>query len=106
MLPEKIPYGYYTHLIFSFATIDPDTFEIGAGNSQTAQYMERIGAIKLMQPDIQIWIAVGGWAFNDPGSTQTTFSDMAASSSATDTFITSLIKMMNTYGFDGIDIDW
>ncbi|KAK6193541.1 hypothetical protein LQW54_012346 [Pestalotiopsis sp. IQ-011] len=106
MLPEKIPYGYYTHLIFSFATIDPDTFKIIPGGSQTEAFMQRIGAIKLMQPDIKIWVAIGGWAFNDPGVTQTTFSDLAASSAATDTFIDSLIKMMNTYGFDGIDIDW
>lgn len=106
MLPEEVPFGYYTDIIFSFATIDPNTFEIQAGDSKTAQFMQRISAIKLIQPDIKIWIAVGGWAFNDPGPTQTTFSDMAASTSATKSFIDSLIKMMNKYDFDGIDIDW
>lgn len=106
MLPEEIPYGYYTDIIFSFATVDPNTFEIKAGDSKTAEFMDRISAIKLVQPDIRIWVAVGGWAFNDPGPTQTTFSDIAASSSATKAFINSAIKMMNKYGFDGIDIDW
>ncbi|KAK1532412.1 glycosylhydrolase family 18-9 [Colletotrichum costaricense] len=106
MLPEEIPFGYYTDIIFSFATIDPSTFEIKAGDSQTADFMQRISAIKLIQPDIKIWIAVGGWAFNDPGPTQSTFSDMAGSTDGTKKFIDSLIKLMNKYGFDGIDIDW
>jgi len=106
MLPEKIPYGYYTDIIFSFATINPQTFEIEAGDGRTAEYMQRITSIKLIQPDIRIWIAVGGWAFNDPGPTRTTFSDVASSVANTNKFIDSLVKMMNRYGFDGIDIDW
>lgn len=106
MLPEEIPYGYYTHLNFAFATIDPQSFEIVPGDSKTDSFMKRIGAIKSIQPDIEIWVAVGGWAFNDPGATQWVFSDMAASQEKTNAFIDSLIKMMNKYGFEGVDIDW
>ncbi|EFY94032.1 glycoside hydrolase family 18 protein [Metarhizium robertsii ARSEF 23] len=106
MSPEEIPYGLYTHIIFSFATIHPQTFEVSPGNSQTEYIMSRIGAIKLVQPDVKVWVAIGGWAFNDPGPTATTFSDLAASEAHMERFFTSLIKMMNTYGFDGIDIDW
>jgi chitinase len=69
--------------------------------------MERISSIKLLQPDIQIWIAVGGWTFNDPGEpTAETFGKIAASQSKQEKFIDSLLKLMNTFGFDGIDIDW
>jgi chitinase len=69
--------------------------------------MQRIGSIKLLQPDIKIWVAVGGWSFNDAWMpTATTFSDIAGSSANQDKFISSLILMMNTYGFDGIDLDW
>lgn len=106
MSPEQIPYGQYTHIIFSFATINPSTFEVSPGNHQTEYMMTRIGAIKLLQPDIKIWVALGGWAFNDPGPTQTTFSDMAASDSHINTFTQSLSRMMNKYDFDGVDIDW
>ncbi|RYP78993.1 hypothetical protein DL769_003083 [Monosporascus sp. CRB-8-3] len=106
MAPEKIPFGQYTHIIFSFATINPGTFKVSPGDSQTESLMSRIGSIKLVQPDIKIWLAIGGWAFNDPGPTQTTFSDTAASSDHTSTFLDSLAQMMNKYGFDGIDIDW
>ncbi|KAL6885783.1 chitinase [Trichoderma evansii] len=78
--PEEIPYGAYTHLIFSFATINPKLFEI--------------------------WVAFGGWAFNDPGPTQTIFSDVAASEANTETFLSSLVKLMDKFNFDGVDIDW
>lgn len=106
MLPEQIPYGYYTDIIFSFATINPQTFEIEAGDGRTAEYMQRISAIKLIQPKVRLWIAVGGWAFNDPGPTRTTFSDMTSSRANMDKFIESLVGMMALYGFDGVDIDW
>lgn len=106
MLPEQIPYGQYTHIIFSFATINPSTFKVTAGDSQTEYIMSRIRAIKLLQPDIKIWVALGGWAFNDPGPTQTTFSDLAASDDNINTFLDSLSQMLNKYGFDGVDIDW
>ena len=106
MLPEEIPYGQYTHIIFSFATINPSTFKVSAGDDQTENFMSRISSIKLVQPDIKIWVALGGWAFNDPGPTQTTFSDIASSKANTNTFLDSLVQMMNKYGFDGVDIDW
>lgn len=106
MSPDAIPPGYYTHINFAFASIDPDTFELIPGSYQADDFMRRIQGIKLIQPDIKIWIAVGGWRFNDPGPTAMTFSEIAASTEAQDAFISSLIKIMNTYSFDGLDLDW
>jgi chitinase len=106
MLPEEIPFGQYTDIIFSFATINPDTFKVSAGDSQTQYLLERMKSLKIIQPDLKIWVALGGWAFNDPGPTQTTFSDIASSEDNIDTFLDSLVSMMNTYSLDGVDIDW
>jgi chitinase len=54
-----------------------------------------------------VWISIGGWTFNDPDQpTARTFSQLAASASAQQTFFASLVSFMATYGFDGVDIDW
>jgi len=55
---------------------------------------------------MQTWIAIGGFDFSDPGPTHTTWSDMCSSSTNRAAFISSLIQFMNTWGFQGVDIDW
>jgi chitinase len=106
MTPEKIPLGYYTHINFAFALIDPVTFNIAPMGSDVAALYQRVTALKILQPGLQVWISVGGWAMNDPGPTATTFSDIAASSTAQSNFFNSLISFMEKNGFDGVDLDW
>lgn len=68
--------------------------------------MSRIQAIKFLQLDIKIWVALRGWTFNDPGLTQTTFSDITSSTANINIFLDSLVQLMNKYGFDSVDINW
>jgi hypothetical protein len=92
---------------FAFATIDPTTFEVKATSTGAQDLMDRIGTLKFLQPDLKIWIAIGGWAFSDNDqSTAKTFSILSASKPRQQAFAKSLISMMSTYGFDGVDIDW
>jgi chitinase len=67
---------------------------------------ERVIDLKRLDPDLKVYIAVGGWTFNDPGPTATTFSDLAASLPRQRAFMKSLQSFMSTYGFDGLDLDW
>ncbi|KAM5467394.1 putative chitinase [Microsporum audouinii] len=106
MAPEDIPLGWYTHINFAFALIDPQTFRIAPMDAQTASLYKRVTSLKIHQPDLKVWIAIGGWAMNDPGPYRTTFSDLAKSTSAQDEFFESLITFMQKYNFDGVDIDW
>lgn len=46
------------------------------------------------------------WSFTDPGPTRTAFSTMSSTSGNRKKFITGLIQFMDTYGFDGVDLDW
>jgi chitinase len=56
--------------------------------------------------DLETWISIGGWSMNDPDQpTATTFSDLPASGSPQSKFFDSLMSFMETYGFDGVDID-
>ncbi|KAL3473172.1 hypothetical protein BJX99DRAFT_272425 [Aspergillus californicus] len=105
--PEDIPAGFYTHINFAFAGIDPETFEITGSASGDDALWKRIQSLRLEQPSVEIWIALGGWVFNDPDQpTRTTFSDIARSEDNQKAFAKSLLSMMSTYGFDGVDIDW
>lgn len=106
MKPEDIPLGFYTHLNYAFALVDPNTFRIAPMDDYTASLYKDVTRLKARDPDLQVWIAIGGWAMNDPGPMRTTFSDLAKSKSAQDTFFESLLSFMIANGFDGVDIDW
>lgn len=73
-------------------------------DSRDVPYYTQFTALK--SSTLQTWVAIGGWHFNDPGPTQSTFSDIAASASNRATFISSLQSFMSQYGFRGVDIDW
>ncbi|KLP13453.1 chitinase [Fusarium fujikuroi] len=104
--PSNIPDGVYTHINFAFASIDPKTFQIVPASSKDPALYRELTRKKKIDPKLKVFIAIGGWAFNDPGPTVTTFSDIARSDANQRTFIKSLISFMATYGFDGVDIDW
>ncbi|KAL3457177.1 glycoside hydrolase family 18 protein [Aspergillus heterothallicus] len=104
--PERIPLGVYTHIIIAFANIDPETFEIQPAVKADIDLYNRVAFLKTMDPALKVFIAVGGWSFNDPGPTATTFSDLAASETNQKAFFKSLIRFLSTYNLDGIDFDW
>ncbi|RAL14759.1 chitinase [Aspergillus homomorphus CBS 101889] len=106
MAPDQIPLGYYTHLNFAFAYIDPQTFRIAPMNNHTASLYKAVTGLKRKQSKLEVWIAIGGWDMNDPGHTQYTFSDLAASGTAQDAFFNSLLSFMQSNDFDGVDLDW
>ncbi|KAI5457374.1 glycoside hydrolase superfamily [Mariannaea sp. PMI_226] len=106
MEPEDIPLGYYTHINFAFALVNPNTFRIDPMDAGTASRYSRVSALKQKQVDLEVWIAIGGWAMNDPGPYRTAFSDLAKSESAQNEFFDSLITFLRRYDFDGVDLDW
>lgn len=105
MPPENIPIGGYTHINFAFLYIDPDLYTITPMETSQQELYSRVTALKKRNKDLEAWISIGGWAFNDPGPTATTFSDLAASKSKQSTFFESLLSFLDKYGFDGVDLD-
>ncbi|GAT26858.1 class V chitinase [Aspergillus luchuensis] len=106
MPPENIPIGGYTHINFAFLYIDPDLYTITPMETSQQDLYSRVTALKKRKNDLEVWVSIGGWAFNDPGSTANTFSELAASKSKQSTFFESLLSFLDKYGFDGVDLDW
>ncbi|KAK4446124.1 hypothetical protein QBC34DRAFT_497070 [Podospora aff. communis PSN243] len=103
--PSQIKKEQYSHLYFAFATIDPVTFQIAVAHPGDIALMSEFTALK--GPGLQTWIAVGGYDFSDPGTpTHHTWSDLCATPARRAAFINSVRVDMDTYGFQGVDLDW
>ncbi|KAJ5970687.1 class V chitinase [Penicillium vulpinum] len=107
--PDDIALVGLTHLNFAFAFFNPSTFKISPMTSAAADLYKSFTSLKKKSPNLETWIALGGWSFNDDGNipnTRTAFSDMVSSASNRRKFISDLQNFMQSYGFDVVDIDW
>lgn len=105
--PEDLVPGVYTHINFAFGTIDPSSFEVRPAGRNDERLWGRINNFRLRDAGVKIWLAIGGWTFNDADQpTHMTFSDLVASEERQNAFFKSVISLMQTYGFEGIDLDW
>ncbi|KAH7406716.1 hypothetical protein DE146DRAFT_402276, partial [Phaeosphaeria sp. MPI-PUGE-AT-0046c] len=103
VFPDQLDLTGITHLVLSFATIDPTTFKVGLMNPDDDGIYKQFMAL----PDnVSKWIGIGGYEFTDSGPTQHTWSDMAASQQNRKAFIESLKEFCFKWGFNGVDIDW
>uniref|UniRef100_A0A8D8YK73 Acidic mammalian chitinase n=1 Tax=Cacopsylla melanoneura TaxID=428564 RepID=A0A8D8YK73_9HEMI len=101
-----------THVIYAFIEMNADgTVDIGSADRATSTDPEKDKQITLERltyllnlaskfPHLKVMFAVGGWANSQY------FSGMAASPDKRIRFIASVIKLIEKFGFDGVDIDW
>ncbi|KAG2414552.1 hypothetical protein HFD88_003743 [Aspergillus terreus] len=104
--PERIPPGVYTHINVAYAVIDPDTFEVRPSLLADINLFTRLTDLKRSDPDLKVYIALGGSTYSSPGPTEHTFSDLVASEANQTAFIKSLTKFITAFDFDGVDLDW
>lgn len=72
-----------------------------------ADLFQEAANVKQYNSKLQVWVSVGGWTFSDNGTaTQPVFGDIASSAGNRQKFANNVVKFLNQYGFDGIDIDW
>ncbi|KPJ14879.1 putative chitinase 2 [Papilio machaon] len=104
---ENIDPNLCTHLVYSFVGINTQGTVISLDpyldlpDNWGRDNFAKFNALKIGTPNLKTLLAVGGW---NEGSAK--YSRMVASSILRRNFITSAIKMMQDYGFDGLNLDW
>lgn len=72
-----------------------------------ASLFSELTALKSQNSGLKCIVSLGGWTFNDNGtSTQQVYSDIVSSQANRSQFIMNLLAFMREYAFDGVDFDW
>jgi chitinase len=99
-LPNEIDPTPWTHVNFAFAWVSQWGSIVLSSADDTILY-DQIRELRKKKADLELYIAIGGYAV---GSTP--FSNLAATWTGRNSFITSACSFTDKYGFDGVDIDW
>lgn len=87
---------YMTHLNYAFGHVN-GTFD-GVRIDNEPRFRQML-ALKEKDPGLKVLLSVGGWGSGG-------FSEMASTEARRKAFALSCKKMLDSYGADGIDIDW
>jgi chitinase len=80
---------------------DASEYQLLSVEPKDASFIPTIVGMKSTNPNLKVLLSIGGWNFPSEY-----FSKLAASSTATQKFITSVQSWINQYRVDGIDLDW
>ncbi|XP_062559639.1 acidic mammalian chitinase-like isoform X1 [Armigeres subalbatus] len=101
---EDIDPNLCTHINYAFVGLDSTTSAVkilDSWNDVSLKGFTRFIALRSINPNVKLLLAIGGW---NEGSSA--YSKMASSSTTRKTFIDSIVTLLKTYGFNGLDIDW
>ena len=94
---------YLTHINYCHGRfVNPTTGDGGISIEQGSNsLMQKVLALKKQKPTLKVLLMIGGWGEKANG-----FSEMAKSAAKRTEFCQACKSHIDTYGFDGIDIDW
>ncbi|WP_225811383.1 glycosyl hydrolase family 18 protein [Streptomyces spinosus] len=121
-LVKNIPWSKVTHLNYAFASVENNKIKVDS-NATQKEWPGEVGAemdpslpykghfnlltkYKRLHPRVKTLISVGGWAGSGGFYTMTTNADGSVNQGGIDTFSSSVVDFLRTYGFDGVDIDF
>lgn len=101
--PERLRMDLLTHVNYSFA--------IPAKSGDTLLPIQKDDVLKRLIKHVhkerkKVFLSVGGWWIGDEMGDDSRFHRIAETADGRARFISSVLKMVDRYEFDGVDLDW
>lgn len=104
-VPEDIDPNLCTHVIVAFGWMKKNRLAPFDASDESKDgkkgLYERVTSLKLVNPNLKVLIAVGGWSFGTER-----FKTMSANRYNRQLFIFSALEFLRERNFDGLDLDW
>jgi chitinase len=101
-VPENLDFSLCTHVVYSFATLDPEQFimlEFDPWADVENRLYSRTVKLANGKP---VLLAIGGWTDSNGDK----YSKMVASKKLRANFIDNVAPFLKRYGFSGLHVDW
>lgn len=98
---NKLRFNTITHVNYSFAIPTSDGGLRPLENPSLAKQIIK----KAHANNAKAFIAIGGWSYNGT-PLEATFKSATATKAKRTKFVNSILKLVDKYGFDGVDMDW
>ncbi|XP_008184295.1 probable chitinase 10 isoform X2 [Acyrthosiphon pisum] len=102
--PEYIDKGLCTHVVYAFASLDPNDLTITSGNEWEDfenKFYERLVS-NSKSGDIKVMISMGGWT----DSAGDKYSKLISTGTSRRSFVNSAVAFLRKYNFNGLHLDW
>ncbi|GLB41081.1 putative glycosyl hydrolase 18 family protein [Lyophyllum shimeji] len=117
--PTDIVSSTLTHILYSFADVNPSTGAISLTDSYADEQkhfpgdswsepgnnlygcLKQLYLLKLKQRNLKVLLSIGGWTYSQSGHF-----NFVTDPNARATFVNNAVQLVEDYGFDGIDIDF
>ena len=96
VIVNQLPYDKLTHINYAFLIPNADGTFVPLTNAWKIKELTQ----KAHENGVKVVISVGGWGWDAQ------FEEMAADPQKRAVFVRDVIKLVDEYGFDGVDVDW
>ncbi|KAF8066810.1 glycosyl hydrolases family 18-domain-containing protein [Lyophyllum atratum] len=117
--PTDIVDSTLTHILYSFADVNPSSGAISLTDSYADQEkhyptdswsepgnnlygcLKQLYLLKLKRRNLKVLLSIGGWTYSQSGHF-----NFVTDSAARATFVSNAVQLVEDYGFDGVDLDF